>query len=190
MFPKVVSGFLLLALAIAISFPGFIPTGADVKLTATSSSPGTTENSLTHRVQTQATETPQRRFGKLEVVVGTDQKKYPPGQLVHISILVTNHGTDPVTLRFGSTCHSSFKIEATNGTLLFAPFSIACVIMLNQLIISPGKTVEMGSFTWNQVIWGGGLSPEGVYVIRGDILSAPSVPAFSRIRICSPDHQS
>src|SRR6266852_3856135 len=139
----------LIFLALAVSISGSISARTDLRLETASSSLETIRGHIPTSVQTPAELTPHHSSTDLVVTVETDQKIYALGQPVHITIILTNSGKDSLTLSFGSACYSSFRVDAADGTTIFAPI-FSCAAVVTQLTISPSESVRVGGFVWNQ----------------------------------------
>jgi hypothetical protein len=184
----------LIFLVLSVSISGSNSASSDLRLEAASSSLGTIQGHGTSSAHVPANPTPHYIGTNLVVTIKTDQKTYALGQPVHITIILTNSGKNSLILSFGSACYSSFRVEAADGTTIFAPFFV-CAAVVTQLTINPGESLQVGVFVWNQETNLGSQVPRGVFVVRGLLQSTRLVPSdqqvtasgFSRIRIFSLD---
>lgn len=123
----------------------------------------------------------------LQVAVKTDKPAYLTGELVNGTILVSNHGTDPVTLSFASCSAFAFTVEDSTGRVVYDSrlHQDPCPLPSFQLTLLPGQaTVEL--FTWNKADDSGVSVPvPGNYTIRGLILSLeqPTPTGYTQLQL-------
>lgn len=116
----------------------------------------------------------------------TDKLIYRPGELVQVTVAVTNDTPQPMTLTFPS-CESHFDVETTSGAVLYrGQAHQICLDVITTVTIPPRGTLKYPD-QWTQKDDSGvQVTPEQDYVIRGYIDSYETVPPGSAtIRISS-----
>ncbi len=106
----------------------------------------------------------------LAVSVRTDKSEYEPGEIVLIDVLVTNVGSETVTMSFNSSCQSFFTVEDSTGTTVFDfRVRLSCLAVVTWLILEPGQT-QLYPFDWFQTDNAGNpVWVPDVFTIRGFI---------------------
>ena len=121
----------------------------------------------------------------LETVILTDKATYAPGELVLITLRLTNREAIPVTLNFPSSCEAFFSVlNASDAVVYDARQHISCFFVFTRRTVRPGETVTY-NFQWNQVNDSGQQVPVPAdYRIRGFLDSGEFVPdAFTTISV-------
>ena len=121
----------------------------------------------------------------LVTVILTDKATYAPGELVLITLRLTNQGISPVTLNFSSTCEAFFSVLDVSGAVVYDDRAhVICLFVITQRTVQPGETVTY-NFEWNQANDSGQQVPAPAdYRIRGFLDSGEFVPdAFTTISV-------
>lgn len=101
----------------------------------------------------------------LVVEVCTDKQTYGLGEPVQILISVTNSGPD-TTLEFDSSCLADYRVLGQTHTYHFLAH-MYCLMVMTDLPIGSGETVQLLNITWSQVDDNGNAVPPGAYCVDG-----------------------
>ncbi len=86
----------------------------------------------------------------LTTSVSTDRRVYTEGQLVNITITVTNNGTDTVILHFATTCQFMFWVAYGSVDILYyEQLHTHCLKIPTEIPLLPGESITSQA-SWNQ----------------------------------------
>ncbi|HEX9341665.1 MAG TPA: BsuPI-related putative proteinase inhibitor [Thermoplasmata archaeon] len=83
--------------------------------------------------------------------VFTDKTEYAPGEVVHITAVLHNNASVPVTVTHGDSCGDRTFIEDANGTIVWVdpPVETNCLQVIVQTTLAPGET-RTSHVDWDQ----------------------------------------
>lgn len=123
----------------------------------------------------------------IQTVLRTDKTSYVQGEIVNLTLSVSNTGMDTVFLNFYSSQQYDFT-ATTSGSLVWR-WSQGRVFLpvILPVRLSPGQTITYREI-WNQKSNSGSQVPPGSYVMQGILTNtpSPSVPSASTTITISP----
>jgi len=112
----------------------------------------------------------------LTVELSTDKGSYDLGEIIKISITVTNNRDEDVTLEHVDTLSQNFEALNERGEQVYQwALNESCLPFPRKMVIPAGETVEILNTTWEQKDNNGEFLPAGNYSIIGWLVTTPRI---------------